>query len=116
IALAMERSGLVPLVINRPDRHSSSRIAAGIINPITGRRFAYTWLYNSLEPVFKEIYQYWENKLQVRFFKSVDIFRSVPENKLVNDLDAKLTDPAYQNHCRKMTVEEIRHLSTMIDL
>lgn len=116
LALAMDRIGMVPLLINRPEVHSSSRIAAGIINPITGRRFALTWLYDDLEPVFKETYQYWENKLKSRFFQPVNIYRSVPENKLVNDLDAKLTDPAYQEYCRKMTDEEIQHLSTLIHL
>ncbi len=108
LALAMDREGLVPLVINRPDPYSSSRIAAGIINPITGRRFALTWLYDHLEPVFKEVYQYWEDQWDTLFFEAKDIFRSVPENKLVNDLDAKLIEPAYEKYCRKMTEEEIK--------
>lgn len=115
LALAMDRKGQIPLVINRPDLHSSSRIAAGIINPITGRRFALTWLYDQLEPVFLEVYRYWENQWDAHFFYPENIFRSVPENKLVNDLDAKLTEPAYEKYCRKMTDAEIRESNMLID-
>ncbi|MBY5957097.1 FAD-binding oxidoreductase [Membranicola marinus] len=114
LALAMNRKGFNPLVVNRPDAHSSSRIAAGIINPITGRRFALTWLYEKLEPAFLEVYEYWQNKWESRFFGPKNIYRSVPDNKLVNDLDAKLTSPAFETYCRKMTEAEINESKSVV--
>lgn len=115
LALMMDRAGLDVAVIDRPDPSCASRIAAGIINPITGRRFALSWLYDHLSPVFKEVYRYWEEQWHDRFFFSRNIYRSVPHNKLVNDLDAKLSDPAYKIHCRSMTSVEIQSASGMVD-
>lgn len=114
LALAMNRQGLKPLVVDKPDLHSSSRIAAGIINPITGRRFALTWLYNELEPAFIEVYRYWEDQWNSRFFRNVNILRSIPGNKLVNDLDAKLLDDDYKIYCRKMEKNDIGIISPYI--
>lgn len=107
LALAMDRAGLKAIVVDHPNPTSSSRIAAGIINPITGRRFALSWMYDRLKPAFTEVYEYWEQKWGVRFFYPKNIFRSVPHNKLVNDLDAKLSDPAFDAYCRRMTQKEI---------
>lgn len=115
LALAMVRQGLHPLVVDQPDPHSSSRIAAGIINPITGRRFALTWLYDGLEPAFTDVYPYWEKEWKTRFFTRLNIYRSVPGNKLVNDLDAKLMDPAYQRYCRKMGADETKVIRKIIN-
>lgn len=114
LALAMDRSGLRPLVVDQQHAHSSSRVAAGIINPVTGRRFALTWMYDHLEPVFKEVYRYWEQKWDTRFFYPKNIYRSIPHNKLVNDLDIKLSEPEYQRYCRKMTDEEITSVGERI--
>src|SRR5690606_2315819 len=114
LALAMDSSGFTPLVLDQPDPHSSSRLAAGIINPITGRRFALSWLYQHLEPVFTEVYRHWETMWNVRFLHQKNIYRSVPHNKLVNDLDVKLSDPEYERYCRKMSVEEVDRVGQMI--
>src|SRR4029079_6360252 len=32
------------IVFDEVREHSASRVAAGIINPVTGRRYAYTWM------------------------------------------------------------------------
>lgn len=114
LALAMDWRGLRALVVDRPDPISASRIAAGIINPITGRRFALTWMYENLLPVFTEVYQYWETRWNTRFFYPKNIYRSVPQNKLVNDLDAKLTDPKYSPYCRQMTGDELENIERQI--
>lgn len=107
LALAMDRAGMRAIVVDHPNPTSSSRIAAGVINPITGRRFALSWMYDRLKPVFTQVYEYWEQQWGVRFFYPKNIFRSVPQNKLVNDLDAKLSDPAFDVYCRRMTQKEI---------
>ncbi|MBC7903060.1 MAG: FAD-binding oxidoreductase [Gemmatimonadaceae bacterium] len=38
------------IVIDEADPHSSSRVAAGIINPVTGRRIVKTWMIDELLP------------------------------------------------------------------
>ncbi|HLT93966.1 MAG TPA: FAD-binding oxidoreductase [Membranihabitans sp.] len=114
LALAMERSGMQAVVVDRPTPQSSSRVAAGIINPITGRRFALSWLYSELHPVFTEVYSYWEDRWKVKFFQPRNIYRSVPANKLVNDLDVKLSEPEFSRYCRPMHREEIDRVSEIL--
>src|SRR3954463_9590075 len=36
------------LVIDIDNEDSASKIAAGVINPVTGRRYAYTWMIDEL--------------------------------------------------------------------
>lgn len=115
LALSMIRKGFRPLVIDEADPVSSSRVAAGIINPITGRRFAFTWMYEHLKPVFLETYGYWEKEWGSSFFQETQIYRGVPENVLVNNLDARLHDSKYRKYCRKMTSVEIGALQSRLD-
>lgn len=114
LALAMIRKGLDPLIIDEGDPNSSSRVAAGMINPITGRRFALSWIYEELQKVFTEEYLYWEGAWERSFFEKIKIYRSIPDNVLVNDLDARLHDPLYSRYCREMTREDTEKLNSSI--
>ncbi|GAA5225055.1 NAD(P)/FAD-dependent oxidoreductase [Membranihabitans marinus] len=111
LALKFYKEGLSFIVIDKYKEHSSSRIASGLINPITGRRFVKTWLYDELQPVFVSEYQYWEKIFNSRFFKSIDIYRAITDHRLVNDLDAKLSD--YGELCRPMTADELTLFQTL---
>ena len=44
------------LVIDNNDKNSSSRIAAGIINPVTGRRMVKVWMGEEILPFVREAY------------------------------------------------------------
>jgi glycine/D-amino acid oxidase-like deaminating enzyme len=46
----LQKEGKSFLVIDNGDRHSPSRIAAGIINPVTGRRHVTAWLADEILP------------------------------------------------------------------
>lgn len=114
LSLAMIRAGMDPLLIDQAHPMSSSRVAAGMINPITGRRFALSWMYDELESVFAEAYGYWEKKWHCSFFEKIKIYRSVPDHVLVNDLDARLHDPRYSQYCKEMTAVETEDLHSLI--
>ena len=51
------KEGKDVLVIDKPDASSASRIASGIINPVTGRRIVKTWLIDELIPFCKIAYK-----------------------------------------------------------
>ena len=40
----LHKEGKTFLIIDDNNENASSKIAAGIINPVTGRRYAYTWM------------------------------------------------------------------------
>jgi glycine/D-amino acid oxidase-like deaminating enzyme len=52
----LERVGLSYLVIDEERRDSASRAAAGLINPVTGRRIVKTWMIDELLPFVREAY------------------------------------------------------------
>jgi glycine/D-amino acid oxidase-like deaminating enzyme len=59
LAHELEKAGLSFIVTDDPNRSGASSIAAGIINPITGRRLVRTWMIEELYPfalhAYKEI-------------------------------------------------------------
>ena len=52
----LDRVGLSYIVIDEERRDSSSRVAAGLINPVTGRRIVKTWMIDALLPFVREAY------------------------------------------------------------
>ncbi|NUQ81026.1 MAG: FAD-binding oxidoreductase [Bacteroidetes bacterium] len=56
LALKAWQRGLEFMVSSDPARPSWTRIAAGLFNPVTGRRFVKTWMADTL---FEEIYQFY---------------------------------------------------------
>lgn len=45
------------LIIDDDDENASSKIAAGVINPVTGRRYAYTWMIDEIMPFAVQCYE-----------------------------------------------------------
>jgi glycine/D-amino acid oxidase-like deaminating enzyme len=68
LAHTLIQQGRSVLVIDNNDPHSSSRIAAGLFNPIVPKRLAKSWRVDELMPVMTEFYQKLEKDLDTRFF------------------------------------------------
>jgi len=76
----LHKEGKSFLVIDDGNEHSSSKAAAGIINPVTGRRYVYTWMIDEVMPFAVDTYQQMGEHLQSHFvFKKsiIDLFPSV---------------------------------------
>src|SRR5438270_10577467 len=76
----LHREGKSFVVINDDSERASSKIAAGIINPVTGRRYAYTWMIDDVMPFAAQVYEEMGEYFQSRFIfpKSIiDFFPSV---------------------------------------
>jgi glycine/D-amino acid oxidase-like deaminating enzyme len=52
----LDRVGLTYIVIDEERPYSASRAAAGLINPVTGRRFVKAWMIDQLLPFVREVY------------------------------------------------------------
>ena len=63
------------LVLDQKRKDSSSRVAAGLFNPITGRRMIKTWLADSLFSYLHDFYPELEEKLASKFFYPLPIYR-----------------------------------------
>src|SRR6185295_10715151 len=52
----LEQAGLSFVVIDEEQTHTASRAAAGLINPVTGRRIVKTWMIDELLDFAKKAY------------------------------------------------------------
>ena len=56
LSLELERAGIPHLVIDEQRPFTASRAAAGLINPVTGRRIVTTWMFDQLLPFAVDAY------------------------------------------------------------
>src|SRR6188768_1512417 len=68
LAWALLRRGRRVLVIDREGGGSSSRVAAGLITPVTGKRLAKSWRWDELYPAAVAFYRAIEAETRSAFF------------------------------------------------
>jgi glycine/D-amino acid oxidase-like deaminating enzyme len=68
VAWALRWRGLRVVVLDREADDTASRVAAGLMTPITGRRLAKTWRLDDLWPAAQAFYRRAEAELGARFF------------------------------------------------
>jgi len=83
------------IIFDKYDANSSSRVAAGLFNPITGNRMVKTWKADSLFPYLSGFYKELEEYLDIEFFKESDIYRPFIDIEEQNDWGSKSSDPLY---------------------
>lgn len=92
-------------VIDENDINSSSRVAGGIVNPITGKRFSISWKAKKLIPFAKEYYRSKEKVFKSNFYNELPIFRMFSSYEDENTFMAKTGDPKYDEFLSKTTIE-----------
>ena len=75
LALNLMARGKTVLVVDDGHIHSASRVAAGLINPITGRRHVLTWRFLEFWKFLLEDYPKWETQLGSVFFYQKPLLR-----------------------------------------
>lgn len=78
---------------------SASKIAAGVINPITGRRFVKSWRIDELLPSAKRTYQELERVLNVPLWHDRSIIRTLRDTEEENNFLLRRTYPDYAHFC-----------------
>lgn len=75
---------------------TSSEVAAGLINPITGRRLVKSWRFEELRASLEPFYQELEQTLEQRFIFPLSIIRILKDAKAQNLWDVQTTKPGYE--------------------
>jgi glycine/D-amino acid oxidase-like deaminating enzyme len=73
----LERAGMSYFVIDEPLAGSASRVASGVINPVTGRRIVKTWMIEDLMPFALTVYEDMGKAFDRRFItqkNTIDFF------------------------------------------
>jgi glycine/D-amino acid oxidase-like deaminating enzyme len=84
LSIGLEREGISHIVIDDKRPYSASRAAAGLINPVTGRRIVTTWMIDELIPFAIEAYGRLEGLLGSSFFGTAGVvdFFPTPQMRL----------------------------------
>jgi len=75
LSYSLIKKGKKVLVIDRGNMNSCSAAAAGLFNPITGKRMVKTWNASLLFPFFHSFYKGMEKDLNASFFNPLPIYR-----------------------------------------
>lgn len=90
------QQGQKVLVIDKFNPSSASKIASGIVKPITGRRFVKTWLADELLPFSAGVYRHFEQLFNERFFHASTFTKLFDSVKEQNDWSARCQSDDYK--------------------
>ena len=71
--------GIRSVVVDLPHSNYSTRIAAGLLNPITGRYLSLSWRAEAFFPEAQQFYSALEKRLDASFYKPMDVYRIFPQ-------------------------------------
>ena len=80
LSWALHKEGKSVIVIDNHLPNASSKVAAGIINPVTGRRYVYSWMIDTVMPFAIDTYKEMEVALGIDIIQAksiIDFFPSV---------------------------------------
>src|SRR5215217_5184734 len=88
----LHKEGKTFLIIDDGSEQSSSKIAAGIINPVTGRRYAYTWMIDELMDFALDVYKKMGEHLDSKFIFEKSIIDFFPSPQMRNAFIERLSE------------------------
>lgn len=89
------KEGKKILVVDSKRHTPASTVAAGIINPITGRRYVKSWMFDELLQEADRFYIELQEQLGDNFFNKISITRSLFNHMEEQDWWLRRQDPAY---------------------
>ncbi len=96
LALTLEKYGLSYRIIYDAQKAPASAIAAGLLNPITGKRLAKAPLMDAYLDAAKAFYPLQEKHLAAPFFKKRSFVRLLKSKEEGSILKKRLEDPSFQ--------------------
>ncbi|WP_262712768.1 NAD(P)/FAD-dependent oxidoreductase [Neolewinella litorea] len=98
IGYRLERAGHAVTYVDAPEQTAASAVAAGIVNPITGRRFVKSWRIDDLLPEARQFYRELESYLDRPLWYDLPLVRTLFNRGDENDWLARGGDPAYAGY------------------
>ncbi len=69
----LQKAGKKIMVIDDAETYTASRIASGVINPVTGRRVVETWMINDIMPFAVDAYQQLGNEIDATVIQQCNV-------------------------------------------
>lgn len=86
------QAGKSVLVVDELNKYSSSHVASGLINPVTGKRIVTTWMADQLLPFAKDAYQKLEQLLVTSLISQTDIIEFHPTREAKEIFDERVAE------------------------
>jgi len=94
----LTKRGQNVLVIDKGHEEAASAVASGLINPITGRKYVKSWMFEELFPQVKETYEGIGKLLKSTLMKDHSIVRALSSIKEENLWYSKSGLPSYEKY------------------
>ena len=78
------------LLIDKPTENTASKIASGVINPVTGRRVVTTWMIEKILPFAFETYNEIQSILNIQIIKEMPIIQLHNDAFMQNNFEKKV--------------------------
>jgi len=98
IAWHLEKAGKTLKVAGDSSAPSSSHVAAGIFNPLTGKKLVKTWLADDLFPYADQFYSGLEEKFEAKFLHKTSVYRPYRSIEEQNTYLAQSAEPAISKY------------------
>jgi glycine/D-amino acid oxidase-like deaminating enzyme len=94
LAWTLHQRGYKVLIVNDTTAPTSSKVAAGIFNPLTGKKLVRTWLADELFPFAHQFYQNLQDQLQASLLHFCEIYRPYRSIEEQNTYLAQTAEPS----------------------
>ncbi len=98
LAHFLRKAGKSVHVLDQYRERAATQVAAGIINPITGRRYVKSWRVDELIPFARQTYRELESLLGISVFHERNIIRTLFNSKEENDWLARTGEEGYEKY------------------
>jgi len=101
LALQLYRAGKRVVILGKKENHSS-RIAAGLFNPVTGKNLSKTWMANEVFAQLHSFYAEAEHLIKASFFHPFPIYRPFLSIEEQNEWMGKSASPEWAPFIKKV--------------
>lgn len=100
LAWRLRERGVPFMIVDRDEPLTSSKVAAGLVTPITGMRLSLSWRFGELYPEALAFYRSLESKLGTRFYHEVPIVQLLASEKAVMQWQKRRDQPEVQPYLK----------------
>ena len=105
LAYRLEQLGQKIMLFDQPEANQSSRVAAGLYNPVTGRKMVKSWMAEYLFPEIEPFYEELESRSGRQFLTRKKIYRPFLSIEEQNEWMGHSSDPSIGMFIEKIFTE-----------
>ena len=105
VVVQLLRLGKKILVIDQPEKNRASRVAAGLFNPVTGKKMTKTWMADTIFPYLHQFYRDVESVTGRSFFYPMPLYRPFLSVEEQNEWMGRSSDDSYRGYISDVFVK-----------